>query len=392
MKRFANWLKFSTLVVVLTVAAAPAMALNIDVVWMRHEPGDNQVDQYGHNGGPGVPETNAEEDGRGIGGGILGMASLANGGYVYGRASVQTDWFVHDGAMNETADAENQAGLTGSTFLDVVGLSNGNFAWGRKNGSNLADVFVHSSSTAAEIGRKENTRGLNAPYNGMAPVANGNFVWGRTADNELQWFIHDGKLPNVPEIATNEGGGRGPGPLNALGVAGLANGNFVYARSDGDIEFFINSGTTALELANNNFNGRPLGDGFLGLIGLANGNFAYARASGGTWDLGLHDGTTAAELDFDADVAGLGTFLGMVPLVDGSFVMARENNAGQMDLFQYSGTDLSLIGTNLDGRGIGAGGSLFDGIVGLVPEPSACTLCGFGIALLASVRRRQKRC
>ena len=383
---------------VVAIWATPVMA--VDLAWLRHEPGDLAVDHYGHDGGATVPEVADNQNTYGCcggGGSIIGTAPLASGGYVVARNEIDVnngdnlfDSFVHDNDLNIVASSNNTRGLNNSLFMGIIGLGNGNYVWGRaENSNNQADLYLHSGTTAAEITDHSNGRGLGALYLGMAPVAGGNFVWGRhdAGPNAMQWFLHDGNNLNMPELDDNTSNARGLG-LGNLGVAGLANGNFVYGRDNaGSIEWFVNSGTTADELAAD-LKGRGVGLGVLDVIGLADGNFVYARNVNGAYDFALHSGTTAGELAFAGNVRGVGTFLGMVPLVDGSFVYAREDQ-GSIDLFQYSGTTLAEIGVLQGHRGVGAGGSLFDGIVGLVPEPStAMMLLLVGIGWLAR-RRRQ---
>jgi len=386
-----------------TLLVAIAMSMPVmaaDLAWMRHEVGgasDLEVDHYGHDGGTTVPEVATNENTYGCcggGGSIIGVAPLASGGYVVARNDIDVnnsdnlfDSFVHDNDLNIGPSSNNTRGINNSTFLGIVGLGNGDYVWGRAEADNDADFYLHSGTTAAEIGDIANTAGLGALYLGLAPVAGGNFVWGRhdAGPNEMQWIIHDGNVAALTALANNFGSGRGLG-AGSLGVAGLANGNFVYGRDDaGSIEWFINSGTTALELADN-VDGRGVGLGVLDVIGLSDGNFAYARNVGGSYDLAVHDGTTAGELAYANQVRGIGTFLGMVPLPDGSFVYAREDQ-GSIDLFQYSGTTLDEIGVLTGHRGVGAGGSLFDGIVGLVPEPSSALMLLAGLACLAACRR-----
>ena len=55
-------------------------------------------------------------------------------------------------------------------------------------------------------------------------------------------------------------------------------------------------------------------------------------------------------------------------LADGSFVIARTEPDGLLDLFQYDGATLAEIGVLLNWRGVGVDGSLFDGMVGLVGD------------------------
>lgn len=78
-----------------------------------------------------------------------------------------------------------------------------------------------------------------------------------------------------------------------------------------------------------------------------------------------------------------------MPLADGSFVYAREDQ-GAVQLFQYelNGSTIPEIGAHTAGRGVGAGGILFDGIVGLVPESSSALILLAGFDCLAACRRR----
>jgi len=367
--------------IVLFVLLAPLQILAVDLVWMRHEPEDNVVDHFGHDSGATVPEMTMNLNTYGCcggGGNVLGIAPLANGGYVVARRDIRVtvpmehefDSFVHDGGLGVTALSNFTRGLNSSTFLAMVGLSNGNYVWGRTERSdNLVDFFLHDSVTAAEIADDINGRGVGT-FIGMAPVTGGHFVWGREdpGPSELQWFLHDGTTAaeigsNTDDLNRREIGN------GALGVTNLADGNFVYGRDDaGQIEWFINSGTTADELAAD-LDGRGVGQGVLDVIGLANGDFVYARDDNGEYDLAIHSGTTAGELTFADNVRGVGTFLGMVPLPDGSFVYAREDNS-LIDLFQYDGSTLAEIGVLTGHRGVGAGGILFDGIAGLVTPPT----------------------
>ena len=365
----------------LMVVTASSQILAVDLVWLRHEPEDSIVDHFGHDAGATIPEVAMNLNTYGCcggGGNVLGVAPLASGGYVVARNDIQVtvpmdnqfDSFVHDNNLNVIASSNFTRGLNNSTFLGIVGLSNGNYAWGRAEQSdNQVDFFVHDGTTAAEIADDINGRGIGNLI-GMAPVAGGNFVWGREdpGPNEIQWFLHDGTTAG--EIGSNTDDLNRRGIANgALGATNLADGNFVYGRDDaGQIEWFINSGTTADELAAD-LDGRGVGQGVLDVIGLANGNFVYARNDNDLYDFALHSGTTAVELAFANDVRGVGTFLGMVPLPDGSFVYAREDN-NLIGLFQYDGTTLAEIGVLQGHRGVGAGGILFDGLAGLVTPPT----------------------
>ena len=274
---------------------------------------------------------------------FLGIASTSTGHYVYGRYDEgRVSWLVRDGAsLNKVASSV--ASLDASTFLGVVGLSGGNYVWGRTNAlEDNVQFFVHDGTTALETRSTTSGRGA-VEFVGMVAAGN-NFVWGRTDrnQNQIQWFLHSGM--SAVETDNNLTGARRIGK-GVIGIAGLANGNFVYGRDDaGQIQWFINSGTTANELAAN-LNGRGLGQGVLNVIGLANGNFVYARNDNDLYDFALHSGTTADELAFADNVRGVGTFLGLVPLSDGSFVYARSDQ-GKIDLFQYDGTTLNEIAAN----------------------------------------------
>ena len=385
-------------IVLSLVMAITAPATALDMVWMRHEPGDNALDQYGHDGGPAIPEVDSNLNGRGVvilGNNIfLDVVPLASGGYVYARDDINVnnndhlfDSFVHDADMNEIADSDGTRGINGNSYRGMVGLSNGDYAWARA----VPDMqfFVHSGTTAAEIAASPTGRGPGT-YAGIVPVANGNFVWGRfdPGPNEVQFFLHSGTT--ALEIDDNladpnrRGGGAG-----VLGMAGLANGNFAYGRNvGGSTDWFINDGTTADELAAaTNLEG--VGDGGpLAVLPLADGNFVYIRSHQGAYDLHLHSGTTAAWIAGVNGVRGIGVWLGAAALPDGSFVVARADG-DMLDLFQYDGTTLAEIGINWHLRGVGAGGSLFDGMTGLVPEPATLLVLG-PCGLWALLRRKAK--
>ena len=274
---------------------------------------------------------------------FLGVATTSAGRPVYGRRDEsRVYWLICDGASLRPL-ASVEATRDASTFFGVVGLSGGNYVWGcSKAPENKAQFFVHDGMTALETGSAMSLRRAE-DFVGMAAIGN-NFVWGRTDrhQNQIQWFLHDGK--SAVETDNNLVNARGIGQ-GVVGIAGLANGNFVYGRNDGGlVQWFINSGTTADELAAN-LDGRGVGQGVLNVIGLADGNFVYARNDNGVYDFALHSGTTADELAFADNVRGVGTFLAMVPLPDGSFVYAREDQ-GKIDLFQYDGTTLDEIAAN----------------------------------------------
>ena len=390
MKALRSEMKMVLALVIVLMVTGPALA--VEMVWMRHEPGDSQLDQYGHNGGAAIPEVATDENGRGIGNNILGIAPLSNGDYVYGRSvggfpNVQSDWFIHNGAsMNETAAATNQAGLNNSVFLDVVGLANGNFAWGRvETGDNATDFFVHSGTTALQTSAAANTRGLGN-YAGMAPVAGG-FVWGRTDAGEFDWFRHDGTT-GAETHAALDAAGEGTGGF--VGLAGLANGNFVFGREhNGATDWILRDGTDLSYITQANGTAGIGDTGVMGVVGLADGNFVWVRNHASGYDLKLHSGTTAQEIAWNHNVRGSNaTFLGLAALPDGSFVMARAEPDGLLDLYQYDGTTLAEIGVLQNWRGVGAGGSLFDGMTGLVPEPASMLVLGLG-GLATFLRRRR---
>ena len=117
------------------IAAFAASATAVDLVYLRHEPENNQVDQYGHDGGATIPEVAQNENGRGCcggGGSVIGIAALSGGGYVWARNDIDVnsgdnffDSFVHDNTLTETADSWRTRGLNFSTFLGIAGLSRG---------------------------------------------------------------------------------------------------------------------------------------------------------------------------------------------------------------------------------------------------------------------------
>ena len=373
-------------IVLSLVMAITAPATALDMVWMRHEPGDNALDQYGHDGGPAIPEVDSNLNGRGVvvlGNNVfLDVVPLASGGYVWARDDINVnnndhnfDSFVHDADMNEIADSNNTRGINGDSYRGMVGLSSGNYVWARADPD--MEFFVHSGTTAEEIAFDRDGR-VPGTYVGMAPVASGNFVWGQIDNDQYDWFLHSGT--DISEIHSAIGTA-GVGTGGFLGVAALANGNFVFGRShdegqgNGEMtDWIIRDGTDLSLVAQANQTAGTGDNGVMGVIGLANGNFVWVRDHAGAYDLKLHSGTTGEEIALNHGVRGSNaTFLGLAALPDGSFVMARlDTNADEnkMDLFQYSGTTLAEIGVRMEWRGVGVGGDLFDGIAGLTAPES----------------------